>query len=259
MSWKRKVATHLSSLLAHTHYRNRVKNGHRILMYHSVGGQAYQDILGLYHIDASRFESQMDLLSNQLPRQAFVSLLEGMSASCLFCLTITFDDGYRDNLTVAAPILAERHIPFTVFVTSGFVESDTRFLTRQQLRELSEIPGATVGAHGMTHRPLSQLSPSELRSELRESRQFLEDIIGQSVTTMSCPHGSISPMVMAVAQEEGYVAVATSHMNINGPHAHPLSLSRVDIVSSDTPQLMWNKVQGAWDWVSWVQKAGRAA
>jgi len=35
---------------------------------------------------------------------------------------LTFDDGYRDNLEVAYPVLRELQAPFTVFVTTGLVE-----------------------------------------------------------------------------------------------------------------------------------------
>ena len=34
----------------------------------------------------------------------------------------TFDDGYRDNLTHAYPVLKKHDVPFTIFVTSGFVD-----------------------------------------------------------------------------------------------------------------------------------------
>ncbi|MEP3049381.1 MAG: polysaccharide deacetylase family protein [Roseibium sp.] len=38
---------------------------------------------------------------------------------------LTFDDGYRDNLKIAYPILRELQAPFTVFVASGLVDRET--------------------------------------------------------------------------------------------------------------------------------------
>jgi peptidoglycan/xylan/chitin deacetylase (PgdA/CDA1 family) len=35
-------------------------------------------------------------------------------------ITVTFDDGYADNFTTAYPILKERGIPFTIYVTTSF-------------------------------------------------------------------------------------------------------------------------------------------
>ncbi len=35
-------------------------------------------------------------------------------------ISITFDDGYQDNYSIAYPILKERGIPFTIYVTSSF-------------------------------------------------------------------------------------------------------------------------------------------
>ena len=42
-------------------------------------------------------------------------------------LLVTFDDGYRDNLTAALPVLRERGIPMTVFLATGFVGGERPF------------------------------------------------------------------------------------------------------------------------------------
>jgi peptidoglycan/xylan/chitin deacetylase (PgdA/CDA1 family) len=48
---------------------------------------------------------------------------------------LTFDDGYRDNLTVAYPVLKELEAPFTVFVTSGLIDrtSELWWLALEQI------------------------------------------------------------------------------------------------------------------------------
>ena len=35
---------------------------------------------------------------------------------------ITFDDGYRDNLTNAVPVLRDQRAPYTIYVTTGFID-----------------------------------------------------------------------------------------------------------------------------------------
>jgi peptidoglycan/xylan/chitin deacetylase (PgdA/CDA1 family) len=40
-------------------------------------------------------------------------------------IIVTFDDGYKDNITVAYPILRKNKIPFTVYIISRIINGDT--------------------------------------------------------------------------------------------------------------------------------------
>ena len=88
--------------------------GQRVLMYHAIGSTVPEDRQGRYSIAPARFAEQMECLAASSRR---VGALGQPQADTV----ITFDDGYRDNLTEAYPVLKRLGLPFTIFATAGFV------------------------------------------------------------------------------------------------------------------------------------------
>jgi len=122
--------------------------GLRILMYHSVGSFVYGDTLALHTISEKRFRQHLDVLSGMRT----VPLMPLLIPESELSVAITFDDGYADNLHIAAPLLIERGIPFTVFVTSDFIRYHERgFLSVDELKQLAQQPGVIIGAHSSSH------------------------------------------------------------------------------------------------------------
>ncbi|MBK7015830.1 MAG: polysaccharide deacetylase family protein [Sulfuritalea sp.] len=119
-------------------------------MYHSVGADVVGDVQGLYNISPSLFRAHMEALAQlHKARLAPLQMMDSEAGG----IAVTFDDGYRNTLEVAAPVLSGLGIPFTAFVASGFVSSgDPLYLSPAGLVELASVPGATIGAHGYTHR-----------------------------------------------------------------------------------------------------------
>lgn len=98
-----------------------------VLMYHRLLNQA--DELHDFGTLATDFDAQMRALSevfNVLPLDVAV---ERMRAGALppRAVCITFDDGYRDNLELACPILVRHGLTATFFVASGVFESGIMF------------------------------------------------------------------------------------------------------------------------------------
>ncbi len=225
--------------------------GSRILMYHAVGTPVAGDALGLYNISPARFESHMRILSAKYRdsiRRLDTNSLKVPEPGFM----LTFDDGYSDNLTFAAPLLASLGIPFTVFVTTGPVKGrKAGFLTPDDLRALDKVPGATIGAHGVTHARLAQCDDKKLKKELIESKACLEDLLGHPVVSLSYPHGSVNLRVRDAAEDAGFRIGATSRFDINQPDRDPLLLCRTDIWSGDSDSVFSGKLEGDWDWRRW--------
>lgn len=233
---------------------NRLGNrqpGNRILMYHAVGTPISDDHRGIYTISPRLFETHMTHLATS-HRNSLAPLSEEMLNATDNRIAVTFDDGYADNLHNAAPILERLAIPFTVFVIADAVASGSAgFLTPAELRRLAASPLASIGSHGMTHKRLAECNDEELHYELAGSKQYLEDILGQEVSMLSYPHGSVNARVADAAAQTGYRLGACSRFYGNGPDCNRLMLARTDIWADDTTAVLEEKLNGSWDWLTW--------
>jgi peptidoglycan/xylan/chitin deacetylase (PgdA/CDA1 family) len=231
--------------------RAHARSGLRILTYHSIGGAALGDRAGLFSISPQQFRRQIDLLQKQQYGK-LTPLLPLQLSDDDTRIVITFDDGYRDNLTIAAPLLQLRQIPFTVFVTTNHVRQGAPgFMNPNELRELASYQNVIIGAHGLTHRPLTQCTDVELKSELNDSKRYLEDLLAKPVTALSYPFGAVDARVRAAAQRAGYEVAASTRFDINKPGRDKLMLCRTTVERDDNSRALSQKLRGDWDWFRW--------
>ena len=100
------------------------QQGVRILCYHRISSE--RDVLAV-HPDA--FRRQLEAIratgARVLRLDRAIDLLEQPVDD--FCVCITFDDGYRDALEVAAPILSEFGMPGTVYLPTAMIDGDAPY------------------------------------------------------------------------------------------------------------------------------------
>ena len=251
MNIRRLIARSISQVAASISYNSLPAAGFRVLMYHAVGTRAYGDDLGVFSVSEKQFRRHMTLLSGW-KRGQVVDFSEGSLKLPGTSIAITFDDGYQDNLEIAAPILVNLGIPFTVFVSSEFVKNAKQgFLTPSSLKTLAQLPGVKIGAHGASHVALTQCNDKVLNQELLSSRFYLEDLLGSSVDVMAYPYGMADRRVRDAAIAAGYRIGACSMAGINQSSRDPMLLSRTEIVAMDDDRVFIQKLHGDWDWYRW--------
>ena len=79
--------------------------------------------------DARTFAEQMDLVSDLFNVISLSEAVERLAANALpsRAVAITFDDGYANNLEIAAPILSARGLTATFFVATGYIDGGCMF------------------------------------------------------------------------------------------------------------------------------------
>jgi peptidoglycan/xylan/chitin deacetylase (PgdA/CDA1 family) len=192
-----------------------------VLGYHGVASSKLRDDLSLLQVSPSRFRRQLELLLaagfNFVTLEELALRADG-GAPEPGLAAVTFDDGMRNNHSVALPILSEYGIRATVYVTIGFMGTvspwvgaggDGVMLSEPELRELAAA-GWEIGAHTMTHPDMSMLDYEACLAEIVDSREALERMTGASVRTFAYPFGRYGPAALAAARDAGMIAAVTT-------------------------------------------------
>lgn len=168
--------------------------GPRILIYHQIGTDLGREMEVPTHV----FVQQLDWMHSHGSIVELAQALDrrGDSGSDRL-FSLGFDDGYADLYASAFPIMKERGIPFTLYLTTGPVETGdpmTKGGQADPLRwaEVIEMLGTglvTIGAHTHSHPDMRGLSISQIEAELDTSNRLIEERTGVRPLDFAYPKG----------------------------------------------------------------------
>jgi peptidoglycan/xylan/chitin deacetylase (PgdA/CDA1 family) len=210
-----------------------------VLMYHRVGRLPYQPTptSTKLTVQPAVFKAQMEWLARHgfhaITVAQLYAALERRKPLPSRPVLITFDDGYRDVLHYAAPVLRRLGMPAVAFIITDRVSGpDPSFLTWPQLRDL-ERDGFTIGSHTVHHLPLPSLPAAQVLAELTQSRATLERHLGTAVAWFAYPDGAENASVVQLVRKAGYRLAFTTQTGFTQYAREPLLLHRDEIPRSD--------------------------
>ena len=113
-------------------------------------------------------------------------------------IALTYDDGPNDPHTLRLlEVLAKHNVHATFFLIGRYVQQ------QQQIARAIVQAGHVVGNHTFTHPLLIFKSEAEIRQELTQCRDALQDAIGQPSNLFRPPFGGRRPAVLRAARELG--------------------------------------------------------
>ena len=200
------------------------RDGVRIVHYHYV-----------FDDELERFVHQLEFLSREFVPTSMSDAVDRLQSGRTNGdeIVVTFDDGFRNQLDNAAPILREKGFSACFFLVTSFLGADaeaTRRFTRDRLHlplpvepmgwdgaeRLLEL-GHEVGSHTRSHPELPELDDDDLAHELGSSREEIARRLGD-VRHFSVPYGDssrFSDRVAAAARDAGYDSCSTAIRGVN--------------------------------------------
>ena len=218
----------------------------RVLMYHKVNDVPENPL----SVPVGLFDEQMAVLGELgyqvVSLDAVLDHIAGIRPLPPGAVLITFDDGYRDILENALPVLRRYGYPAVIFVPIGYLDDAQPLPHEEHLaaqgivngtlrwEELPELEagGIRVESHGISHRPLADLDVDEAAREITLSKLRLEERLGRPVPAFAYVKGSEAhyrPVHLSLLKQAGYEIAFTSVSGGNRAEMDPLRLHRYNI------------------------------
>jgi peptidoglycan/xylan/chitin deacetylase (PgdA/CDA1 family) len=120
--------------------------------------------------------------------------------------------------------------------------SSHRSLSREELARFGREGIMDIGAHTVTHPLLAALTPEEQRSEICDSRAWLESVTGRPVRTFAYPYGNpgdYNVESVEAVRSAGFEAAFSTVQGAIESSDDPLQLRRWEVNDWDAMQFAW--------------------
>jgi peptidoglycan/xylan/chitin deacetylase (PgdA/CDA1 family) len=254
------MAAYLSSGFPHARdgvYARFGRSRLTVLTYHQVKDPADDNS----SVSAAAFREQMQYVKQRyriLPLTDAVQIVS-VAGKAERLVAITFDDGYLDNATIAAPILRSLGLPACFFVSTDMIGSTRPFphdlvqgrgpqphMTWDDIRSLA-AQGFEIGSHTCSHADLGTVPLREAERELRDSRERLELELGRPIRLFAFPYGhrrNMRPDTMSAARRH-YDVCCSAHGGHNVAPADPGNVRRI-VISTGVTFLAFRALLEGW-------------
>jgi peptidoglycan/xylan/chitin deacetylase (PgdA/CDA1 family)/SAM-dependent methyltransferase len=216
-----------------------------ILMYHSVAEDGPPE-LAPYRTSPQAFRQQMYYLR----RHGYYSITIEEWAACIAAqrplpgrpVILTFDDGYKDFIENAWPILERADFKATIFVVTervgGVADWDlavSRPLKLMSWHDLQELraKGVEIGSHSALHRDFSAISADGVMAEAQRARARLREKLGREAKIIAFPWGRGDEAVRRALARCGYTVGLTTWGGHSTLADDPMNLPRIEIFGDD--------------------------
>lgn len=240
---RRKAKSMLGRLLfASGRYRSAFEGRALVTCFHSVASNG-----SALSCTAQEFAAYCDFLKRYFDVIDLGELLDRLEsgASVGGAAVITFDDGYLDNATVAAPILQARGLPATFFLATGFIGTKHQAWWDAEAGVTSEWmswehavtlrdAGFSIGAHTRNHVDLGSVSAEVATAEVIASVADISAALGEAPTLFAYPFGgrdNITDDVRDAVRAAGLRCCPSSFGGLVTGASDPYTLRRVPVTT----------------------------
>ncbi|MBQ4863823.1 polysaccharide deacetylase family protein [Pseudoalteromonas sp. MMG013] len=186
-----------------------------ILQYHHVS----EKLPAVTSVSSDTFTAHLQYLKENnfkvVPLNTLLHKLKHGLAVGPNTVAITFDDGYDNNITDAAPLLEKFNYPYTIFVNPKLIDEQQSYvMTWDELRTLAKR-GALIANHSAQHDYLHKKLTGEthdvwytrIKQDITWSEQRIKEEVGHNAKLLAYPYGEFNTALQQLVAELGYIGI----------------------------------------------------
>lgn len=154
------------------------KNGLTVLMYHKTIDTGNTDLLT---VTRSQLEEHFQFLVregyNCVSLQEVINHISTGLPLKKKPLILTFDDGYKNNLTVLYPLLQQYKLKAVIFLVPGYIEkAEANEMEYMTIKEIQSMHPDIIefGLHTFNHKSYNSLKLDEIEQDIIKTKNWLE-------------------------------------------------------------------------------------
>ena len=203
----------LTFLLVNGTFANEVKNSATVFMYHKFGVAKYPST----SVTIDQLNSHIEELTKE---KYSIKSLDFIIDTIINdgdlpanTIGISVDDADKSFLEVGWPIFKKNNIPVTLFVTTGTISNNQKYINWGQIRKLKE-EGVVIGAHSHTHAHMPDISIEKVRNEIETSNKIFLEELGEIPTLFAFPYGETTNEIIELVKEYKFKVAFGQHSGI---------------------------------------------
>lgn len=161
-------------------------------------------------------------------------------------IILTFDDGYRNNLELASPLLKKYDFRAVIFLlsdlgrtTNSWDEGSQELLSKEDRKQV--FGSFEIGSHGRSHKKITEMTPQEKWQELTESKKNLELELKQEIISFAFTYGLKSEGDSKLVQQAGYLYALNTDSGGRHLGEDPFDIFRISIFPEESIFSLWKK------------------
>ncbi len=184
-----------------------------ILMYHYIDSAPASSTLKSLYLEPKIFVLQLEELQKNNYETLFVSEvakdIKNKNSMNRKIVALTFDDAYEDFYSNAFPLLKKYNTKATLYVIINALGTKG-YLTREQVREMTDSGLVEIGSHTFNHPDLRKLKIKDAKFEIEASKKKLEAISGKTVLSFCYPFGLYNKDFFSILSEASYLTAIST-------------------------------------------------